>query len=317
MPNLAEDQGPRLSQLTARTWRAVLINAARSFSRDNATDWAAALTYYAVLAIFPAALVVVALVGVVATGDESVDTIMDVARRIAPDSTVDSIEPVIREVVAARSSAGWLLWVGLLGALWSASGYVSAYTRASNAIYHVTEGRRLVKLRPLQLGLTAMSLLLLALAVAMLVLSGPVSRAVADALDLGEAPLTVWSIVKWPLLVAVAALLLSLLAWLGPNVRQPGLRWVAVGGGVTLLLIGIASYGFGLYVANFGSYNRTYGSLGAVIAFLVWLYLVNCAVVFGIETNAALQRGRAMQARDTAYPALDTAVLPAREEREG
>lgn len=300
----------RLRQLHWSTWRGVLVHSVRNFVRDNCVDWAAALTYYAVLALFPSAIVIVALVGLVSNGDQTVDTIAGLAEDVGAGSVVanETFLGVLRDVVHDQGSAKVLLSFGLLAALWSASGYVGAFTRASNAIYGVEEGRPFYLLRPLQLGLTAIALVLLAVVAAGLVVSGPVTDAVGDVLALGDTPRTAWTIAKWPVLVAIMMLLLSLLFWIAPNVRQPRFRWLTVGGAVALLAWALVSFGFGFYVSRFDSYNVTYGSLGAVIAFLVWLYLSNCAVMLGVELNAELQRGRALQAG--AEPPVDPALPP-------
>ncbi|MFG2057401.1 YihY/virulence factor BrkB family protein [Micromonospora sp. NPDC048930] len=290
----------RIRQLSWATWRGVLVRSGRNFVRDNCADWAAALTYYGVLALFPATIVVVALVGLVSDGERTVDTVIDLAREIGAGSVVgnDGFVDVVRGVVAQQGSAKVLLSFGLLGALWSASGFIGAFTRASNAIYGVEEGRPFYRLRPLQIGLAAVSLVLLAVVATGLIVSGPVADAVGDLLHAGGLARTVWTVAKWPLLALVAMTLLSLLFWIAPNVRQPRFRWLTPGGALALLAWVLASFGFGLYVANFGSYDVTYGSLGAVIAFLVWLYLSNCALMLGVQVNAELQRGRVIQAGD-------------------
>ncbi|MFJ8580687.1 YihY/virulence factor BrkB family protein [Micromonospora sp. NPDC093277] len=288
----------RLRQLSWSTWRGVLARSGRNFVRGNCTDRAAALTYYGVLALFPATVVVVALVGLVSDGERTVDTVVGLAREIGAGSVVgnDGFVSAVRGVVEQQDSAGVLLGFGLLGALWSASGFIGAFTRAANAVYGVAEGRPFYRLRPLQIGLAAVSLLLLAVAATGLVVSGPVTDAVGDRLHAGGLTRTLWTVAKWPVLAVVAMTLLSLLFWIAPNVRQPRFRWLTPGGGLALLAWVLASAGFGLYVANFGSYDVTYGSLGAVIAFLVWLYLSNCALLLGVQVDAELQRGRVMQA---------------------
>ncbi|MBO4209589.1 YihY family inner membrane protein [Micromonospora echinofusca] len=298
----------RLRQLHWATWRGVAVRSGRNFVRDNCADWAAALTYYGVLALFPSAIVIVALVGLVSDGPRTIDTITGLARDVGAGAVIanDGVTSVLENVVDQQESARVLLSFGLLGALWSASGYVGAFTRASNAIYGVEEGRPFWKLRPLQLGLTAVALVLLAVVATVLIVSGPVADAVGDALRLGDAPRTTWTVVKWPALVALMMLLLSLLFWIAPNVRQPRFRWLTVGGAVALLSWALVTFGFGLYVGNFASYDVTYGSLGAVIAFLVWLYLSNCALMFGVQINAEVQRGRLLQsgATDVGEPVL-------------
>lgn len=270
----------------------MLTRSVRSFVEDNCTDWAAALTYYGVLALFPGAIVVVALVSLVADGADAIQAILGLLRDLLPASVMAGIDEPISRVLSERGKAKALLSVGAIGAVWSASGYVGAFTRASNAIYGVAERRKWYVLRPLRLGLTVVSLLLTAVLALGLVVSGPVAYAVGRALRLGTAPVRVWQVGRWPLLVVLAAALLSLLFWIAPNVHQPRLRWLTVGGTVTLVAWFLMSAGFGIYVANFGSYDATYGSLGAVVVFLVWLFLSNCAVMLGVEINAEVARGR-------------------------
>jgi membrane protein len=304
----------RLRQLRWSTWRDTMVRAAKGFMDDDCGDFAAALTYYAVLAIFPSAIVVVSLVNLVGQGDKTVETILGLLEDLGAGSVVnDTMTNLIKAVVDNQSGVGLLLSFGLIGAIWSASGYIGGYTRAANAIYGVEEGRPFWKLRPIQLGITAASLVLMAIVVVLLIVSGPVTDVLGDRLHLGSTVRVVWSIVKWPALLLIAMLLLAMLGWIAPNVQPPRFRWLTVGGFVTLLVIAIASFGFSLYVANFASYDRTYGTLGGVIAFLVWMYLVNCAVLFGVEVNAELQRGRAIQGGE---PAGDP-VLPPRQPKDG
>jgi membrane protein len=288
----------KLRQLRWATWRGVAVRAVRGFLDDNCTDWAAALTYYGVLALFPSAIVVVALVGLVADGEQAITNILDIVSDLGVGS-VDSLRTPIAQVVG-QDSAKVLFSFGLIGAVWSAAGYVGAFTRAANAIYGVREGRPFYLLRPLQLLITMASLLLLAIVALGLVVSGPVAEAMGNALHAGGASRTAWSIGRWPVLALVAGFLLSLLGWIAPNVKPPRLRWFTAGGAVTLLVWAALSAGFGVYVANFSSYDVTYGALGGIVAFLVWLYLSNCAVLLGVEINAELQRGRRLQAGEPA-----------------
>ncbi|MDG4809099.1 YihY/virulence factor BrkB family protein [Micromonospora sp. WMMD1120] len=293
----------RVRQLSWRTWRGVLVRSVRNFVTDNCSDWAAALTYYGVLALFPSAIVVVALVGLVSSGEQTVDTVVDLANQVGAGSVLTDdnggVVGVIRSVVVDQSNPRLLLSFGLLGALWSASGFIGAFTRASNAVYGVTEGRPVWKLRPLQIGLAAVTLVLLAVVALGLIVSGPVTDAVGDLINAGGLARTTWSVAKWPVLAMIMMVLLSLLFWIAPNVRQPRFRWLTPGGAVALVSWVVASFGFGLYVANFGSYDTTYGSLGAAIAFLVWLYLSNSALMLGVQINAEVQRGRRLQAGDS------------------
>ncbi|MGN9909538.1 YihY/virulence factor BrkB family protein [Phytohabitans sp. LJ34] len=281
----------RLSRTSFATWRGVLVRAGREFMDDNCTDWAAALTYYGVLSLFPAMIVIVALVGLVSEGERTVDTIVDIATDLGAGSIVKNpgVVDQIRDVTD-QGSASVLLSFGLLGALWSASGYIGAFTRASNAIYEVEESRKFYKLRPIQLLITAVALVLLALVALMLIVSGSVTDAIGNALGVGDGARMTWSVLKWPVLVLIVMLLLGLMFWIAPDVEQPRFRWITIGGAVTIVVWAIASFGFGLYVANFSSYQGTYGTLAGVIAFLVWLYLSNCAVLLGVEINAEARR---------------------------
>ncbi len=287
-----------LRELRWRTWRGVVWRSLWNFFDDKCADQAAALTYYAVLALFPAAIVVVALVNLVSDGRSAVHAILRILAdlgvgEVAANSTLTA---VLDAVVNQRSSASVLLGFGLLGALWSGANYIGAFTRASNAIYGVTEGRPFWKLRPLQFLLSAVALVLIAVLAIGLVISGPLVDAVGNAVHAPAALRTAWTIGRWPVLVGIVMLLLALLFWVAPNVRQPRFRWLTLGGAVALGVWALVSFGFGLYVANFNSYDRTYGSLGAIIAFLVWLYLSNSAVLLGVEINAQVQRGRQLQA---------------------
>jgi membrane protein len=288
----------RFSQLRWSTWRGVLWRSMNGFLDDECGDLAAALTYNAVLAVFPVGIVVVALVNLVTDGSTAVSTIIGILKDLGAGSVVadENFTQLLDAIIVQQSSAKVLLSFGLLGALWSASNYVGVFTRASNRIYGVREGRAWWKLRPLQIGLSAIALVLMAAVAAGLVISGPLVDAVGNALHAGEAAKLAWSIGRWPVLVLILMLLLSMLFWIAPNVRQPRFRWLTLGGFVALLVWGVASFGFGLYVANFGSYDKTYGSLGAIIAFLVWIYLSNSALMLGVEINAEVQRGRKLQA---------------------
>lgn len=295
-------RGPSLSDLQATTWRGVFVRAVRAYRIDRCGDLAAGLTYRGLLSLFPALVVVVALAGLVVTNDEAVDTIVGIVEDLAPAAVADAVAARTREVAGGRSAAGVLLSVGLLGALWTASAYLRAFTRAANQIYGVREGRPAYRLVPQQILLTVVGLVLTAGVLLALLVSGPVARAVGDALGLEHTAVTLWRILKWPALVLVAAVLLTLLFRVAPNVRQPKFRWLVVGGAVALLAWILVSLAFGVYLANFSSYDATYGTLGAVIAFLVWMYLGNSAILFGVEVNAELARGRRIQAGQPPEP---------------
>ncbi|MFL6129553.1 MAG: YihY/virulence factor BrkB family protein [Mycobacteriales bacterium] len=298
------------TDLDKRTWLGVAKRAFRESKDDNITDWAAALTYYSVLSIFPALIVFVSLLGVFGQGQDTVDKLIQIVTDMgAPQDAVNALKDPITQVVQQRGGAGALLGIGLIGALWSAAGYVGAFIRASNAIYEVKEGRKFYILRPLQILVTIAGVLLLTIITLAIVSSGRVAEAIGDAIGLGSTTVTVWNIVKWPLIVVIVSLMIAGLYHIAPNVKQPRFRWFTLGGFLALVLWVIASVAFGFYVANFGSYNKTYGSLGAVISFLVWLWITNLVILFGAEVNAELERGRELVA---GQPAEEDIQLPHR-----
>jgi membrane protein len=311
------------ADLTRPSLLYVLRQTVREFGRDQCTDLAAALTYYAVLSVFPALVVVVSLLGVFGQGRKTSDAILQIVGDIAPGSTVDTLRGPIEQLVEAPS-AGFALVVGVLGALWSASGYVGAFSRAMNRIYEVDEGRPVWKLRPQQLLLTAVGLVVAAAVAFMLAVSGPVATVIGQHLGMGDTAQTVWNIARWPVLLVLVSLGVALLYYAGPNVQQPKFRWISVGAFVAITVWVIASLGFGVYVANFSSYNKTYGALAGVIVFLLWLWITNLALLLGAEVDAELERGRELQAGiaaedDLQLPLRDTTVVDkddAKEERD-
>lgn len=299
------------TELPRRSWFGVAKRALTEFKDDNCTDWAAALTYYGVLSLFPALIVFLALLSLLGRDQETIDALTDIVRSLGAESAATTFQEWIRSVVDSQRSAGGFLTFGLIGAVWSASGYIGAFIRASNAIYEVREGRRFYLLRPLQLAVTIVGVLLVTLIALSLVISGPVAAAIGDAIGLGDAAVTVWNIAKWPVIVVVVSLMIAALYHVAPNVRQPRFRWFTLGGFLALLIWVVASAGFAFYVANFGSYNKTYGALGGVIVFLVWLWISNNAILFGAEVNAELERGRELAA---GQPAEEQIQLPHRRE---
>jgi membrane protein len=284
------------THLSARAWWAVLKRTFREFQDDNLMDWAAALTYFGVLALFPCAIVFVALLGVLGQYPETFNALLDIVRQLGPSQqAIDSIARPLERVIQQKQAAGALLSFGLLGALWSASGYVGAFMRAANVVYEVKEGRPFWKLRPLQIMLTIALVLVLAAVAISLVVTGPLAEAIGNVIGLGDFAVTAWSIAKWPIVVIVMMGIFAGLFYAAPNVRQPHFRWVSPGGIVAVLVWIVASVLFGLYVANFGSYNATYGALGGAIGFLVWLWISNIAVLLGAEFDAELARGRQIE----------------------
>ena len=276
-----------------RHWWPVLKRTVAEFKEDNLTDWAAALTYYSVLAIFPALIVLVSILGLV--GESATQPLIDNLGTVAPGPAQEIFTSAIENLQGDQGAAGVLFVVGLLGALWSASGYVAAFMRASNAIYDIDEGRPVWKTLPVRVGLTVVLLVLLAVSTIAVVLTGGLAEKVGDLVGVGSTAVTVWNIAKWPVLLLVVSFMFALLYWAAPNVKHPGFRWISPGGVLAVIGWLIASGAFALFVSNFGSYNKTYGSLGGVVVFLVWLWISNIVILLGAEFNAELERERAIE----------------------
>ena len=281
------------TDLGGRGWWAALKRTAKEFKEDNLTDWAAALTYYAVLAIFPALIVLVSILGLI--GESATQPLIDNLGAVAPGPAKEIFTSAIENLQGDQGAAGVLFVIGILGALWSASGYVAAFMRASNSIYDMPEGRPVWKTLPVRVGLTVVLLVLLALSTIAVVLTGGLAEKVGDLIGLGSTAVTVWNIAKWPVLLLVVSFMFALLYWAAPNVKQPGFRWVSPGGILAVVGWLIASGAFAFYVGNFGSYNKTYGALGGVVVFLVWLWISNIVILLGAEFNAELERERAIE----------------------
>jgi membrane protein len=294
MMRFRRDRAPdEPTDLGGRGWWAALKRTVKEFKEDNLTDWAAALTYYGVLAIFPALIVLVSILGLV--GDSATQPLIDNLGTVAPGPAKEIFTNALKNLQGDQGAAGVLFIIGLLGALWSASGYVAAFMRASNSIYDMEEGRPVWKTLPVRVGLTIVLLTLLAVTTIAVVLTGGLAEKVGDLIGLGSTAVTVWNIAKWPVLLLVVSFMFALLYWAAPNVKQPGFRWVSPGGILAVVGWLIASGAFAFYVGNFGSYNKTYGALGGVVVFLVWLWISNIMILLGAEFNAELQRGRAIE----------------------
>ena len=307
----AADKPDSPNDLTKQSWTYILRKTVREFSDDQCLDLAAALTYYAVLAMFPAALAMLSVVGLVSDGRETVDTLLGIMRDIGAGDAAKTLEPTLVQL-SQSSSAGFGLVLGLAAALWSASGYTGAFGRGMNRIYEIGEGRPIWKLRPMMLLITLVTVVLAAAVLVGLVITGPAAEAVGNAIGLGSTVVTVWNIAKWPVMLLVVMFVVGLLYYATPNVKQPKFRWISVGAAVAIVIWVIASALFGFYVANFSSYDKTYGSLAGVVVFLLWLWITNLALLFGGELDAELERGRELQA---GMPAEEEIQLPPRDTR--
>ncbi|MHC3468529.1 YihY/virulence factor BrkB family protein [Streptomyces sp. 7R007] len=280
------------TRLPARSWRAVIRRTAKELLDDELADRAAALTYYGVLSLFPALLVLVSLLGVV--GRRATDKILDNIGDLTPGPARDILRDAVTQLSDTGGTGSVLAVVGLLAALWSASGYVAAFIRTSNAVYDLPEGRPVWKLTPLRLALTVALMVLLAASAVIVVFTGPLAERAGTAIGLGHVAITVWGVAKWPVLLLLVMVMIGLLYWAAPNVRGRGFRWISPGSFLATLIWLAASGGFAVYAANFGSYNKTYGTLSGAIVFLVWLWLSNLAILLGLEFDAELVRERAV-----------------------
>jgi membrane protein len=311
-PTIEEAPAPASpTQLTARSWRYVLRKTYREFGDDHCTDLAAGLTYYAVLSLFPGAIALISLLGVVGQGRSSVDKVVNVLKPLVSPSTLNTVQPAL-DHIASSQGAGLGLVLGILGALWSASAYVGAFGRAMNVVYEIDEGRPFWKLRPVMLFVTLVAILLVACVLVMLVVSGPLADSIGSVIGLGSQAVTVWNIAKWPVIALFVVLIVAMLYYATPNVKQPKFRWISIGAFVAILVWILASVAFAFYVSSFGSYDKTYGSLAGVVAGLLWLWITNLALLFGAELDSELERGRELQAGLAAERELQ---LPARDMR--
>jgi membrane protein len=307
----APDAGPDSPiELKGKGLLAALKRTFKQFSVDNVTDWAAALTYYGVLSIFPGLLVLVSVLGMLSNNGQQ--TVQNTVQQIAPNEQLQRLVGTVLNQVQDPGKAGVAAFIGIVLAFWSASGYVAAFMRASNAVYDVPEGRPIWKTLPIRLGVTAVIGIMLIISVLIVVFTGDIASVVGAKIGMGGVAVTVWGIVKWPVLIILVSLMFALLYWASPNAKTGGFRWVSPGGLFAVLLWILASGAFAIYLANFANYNKTYGTLGGVIAFLVWLWITNIAILLGAELDAELERGRAIAA---GHPADDEPFLELRDDR--
>jgi membrane protein len=287
----------------------VLKRTLREYKADNLGDLAAALTYYGVLAIFPMLIVIVSLLGLL--GPSVTGSLIQNLEKAAPTDARHIFISAVQNIQSHRSAAGIAFIVGLLVALWSASGYIAAFMRASNIVWDVEEGRPVWKTIPLRLGVTLITVFLLTATAVAVVFTGGLAKQLGNVIGVGSSAVAIWDIAKWPVLLIVVAFILAILYWAGPNVRQPGFHWVTPGGLLAVVLWVVASAAFAFYVANFASYNKTYGAMASAVIFLVWLWITNTVILLGAELNAELERGRQIEA---GTPADREPYLPLRNE---
>jgi membrane protein len=293
-PDRNEAESPESpTDLKSKSWFGVLKRTGKEFQDDNLTDWAAALTYYGVLSIFPALIVLVSILGLI--GESATQPLIDNLGSVAPGPAQDIFRSAIENLQGSQGAAGVFFVIGILGAIWAASGYIAAFMRASNAIYDMPEGRPIWKTLPVRVGLTVLLIVLTVISAVAVTLTGGLATEAGNLIGLGDTAVTIWNIAKWPVLLLLVSFMFAVLYWAAPNVKQPGFRWISPGGILAVIGWVIASAAFAFYVANFGSYNKTYGALAGPIVFLVWLWISNIMILLGAEFNAELERGRAIE----------------------
>lgn len=282
------------TQIEKPSWKYVLRKTVREFSDDQCPDIAASLVYYSVLALFPALLALFSVLAIFGQSQSATRAIVQVVKQVAPDAATSLQGPL--QNLSSAPGAGFALVIGIVLAIWSASAYVGAFSRAMNRIYEIDEGRPFWKLKPAQLLVTVVGIIMILIMTLLLVISGPVTDAIGTALGLGQTVRIVWEIAKWPVIALILIAMIAILFYATPNVKQPKFRWMSLGALIALLLIVVAGVAFGIYVSNFSNYDRTYGSLAGVIIFLLLLWIVNLALLFGAEFDSELERGRQLQA---------------------
>ncbi|MGP3980082.1 YihY/virulence factor BrkB family protein [Streptomyces sp. KR80] len=297
------------TDLTKQSWWGVLKRTVKEFKGDNLTDLAAALTYYGVLSIFPALLALVSILGLL--GASSIRPLTDNLGSLAPGAARDILNNILEQLEKSQGRAGIALIIGIAVALWSASGYIAGFMRASNAVYDIGEGRPVWVTLPTRLGITLVVVVLLAALAIGVVFTGALAERTGQILGLGDTAITVWNIAKWPVMILLFMLIIALLYWASPNVKRP-FRWVTPGSILAVMIWLIASALFALYVATFSSYDKTYGSMAAIIIFLIWLWISNIAILLGLEFNAELSRGRAIE---TGHPPGEEPYVEPRDTR--
>jgi membrane protein len=287
-----------VTDLSGKSWSDAFKRTVNAFRADKLGVWAAALTYFGVLSIFPALLVLVSVLGLL--GESVTNSLIQNLEEVAPGTAQEIFTNAIKNLQGAGSASAVAFVIGIVSAIWAASGYVAGFMDASNAIYDVEDGRGLTKALPVRVGLTIVLMVLAAVIAFAVTLTGGLAKATGDLLGVGDSAVDVWAIAKWPVLLLLVSLLLAVLYWGTPNVKVP-FRLISPGSLFAVLGWVIASIVFAFYVSNFASYNKTYGALAAPIVFLLWLWITNICVLLGAELNAELERSRALEAGEIAH----------------
>jgi membrane protein len=298
-------------ELTRDDWRVILKRTWHEFRINQVYDLAGTLTYYTVLALFPALLATLATVGIFGSAEAGAQNVLQVIEGLGGATAADVLREPLEQLVNA-SHAGLAFGTGLVGVLWATSGYLGTFGRGMNRIYDVEEGRPFWEMRPTMIGVSAVLVVLGALGALGLILTGPVAESTARVLGFDEGVVFWWDLLKLPALAGIALVVMALLYWAGPNVKRRHLRWFSVGAIGALLAWIIATALFGAYVFGFGIYGRTYGFVGGVIAFLLWVWLSNLSLLFGAVLDTEVERARQLRA---GISAEERVQLPLRDDR--
>lgn len=302
----------RFTDIRPDAWRQIAKRTFDQFRADGVTNLAASLTFRTVLSLFPGLIALVALLGVLGEYPQTFNAILDILRQLVPQSTVQTVSGTVRGIITNKGGAGALLGVSLAGTVWAASGYVGTFSWAANVIWEAKRGRSWYRQWPFNFAVTVIALVVAAVLLVALVLSGPIASAVGKQLGIGSTALRIWGIAKWPVIVVLATMMINGLYYIAPNVRPPKWRWLTPGAVLALTAWVLTSVGFGFYVGNFGSYNKTYGTLGAFVTFLIWAWLGNIALLLGIEFDSEIERERELI---SAQPGAEERIqLPLRQE---
>ncbi|WP_297007749.1 YihY/virulence factor BrkB family protein [uncultured Corynebacterium sp.] len=320
---------PRLSSSTLKradtaspAWRRIPGRAVRRFVDQDFVDFVGSLAFRALLALFPGLIALVSILALFGQSEESVIRLLNDVEAVTPEHSWESVRPVL-ESILRTPQAGLGLVIGLVTTLWTASGYIKTFSRTMNAVYGITEGRGLFKWNMQMYLLTGLFLLLAAVGLIVSVVAGPVAEAVGELIHLETAVITVWRYVRWVLVIMVVVLGVGMLYRITPNVRMRRtwggrhfpwylfwLRWFTVGASLSIVATILATMLFFLYVAKAGSFNATYGALAGVVVLMVWLFIVNAALVFGALIDSEVVRMRQLRA---GLPAEETLQLRVRD----
>jgi membrane protein len=282
-----------------------------AFYDDQMTHHAAALTYYSLMSLFPALLIAVSLLGIVGQYPATYDAIVGYLRDVAPASALDALDSSVRHALQSKGTAVTTLAVSAVVALYGATGVLEATRRALNVVFDVKHGRSFLQRKTVDV-LSSVVLMTLVLTTLVLVfVGGRFARDLLGFAGLGGTGADVWSVVRWPVAVALAVFVFSFLYYVTPDVEQRSFRWITPGAAVGVAVWLLASYGFSVYISSFADVGAVYGAFAGAIVLVGWMWLSNVALLLGAEVNAAIERDRELHAGAPREPTLQLPGKPA------